>query len=153
MIYADRTTALPAFVDFVMRTHPRDWSKDFVLANNDLYKQCRNELLRTQSGMSAYTEIPLEQDGNIHIDHFKRRGIPEFANQTFVWSNFIVDKRNETDYGAGYKDLKVKSASDYVNLINPADPNPERYFSYLVNGKMIPKSRKTKRSNLGKRNV
>lgn len=138
MIHADRTQPLPAFVDFVRRNDPQDWSSDFVLADRDLYLQCRTELLRTQDFVSAYTELPLSIGGNIHIDHFKKRGIRAFANQKFCWSNFIVDKRDETDYGAGYKDKMVNSEADYDNLINPAEPNPERYFSYLVNGKMIP---------------
>lgn len=138
MIYADRTKPLPAFVDFVRCNNPQDWSNDFVLADRNLYHQCRVELLRTQGWVSAYTELPLSQDANIHIDHFKKKGIPAFANQKFCWSNFIIDKKDETDYGAGHKDKRVCCAADYDNLINPADPAPERYFSYLVNGKIIP---------------
>lgn len=32
----------------------------------------------------------------------------------------------------------ARRLTNYDNLINPAEPNPERYFTYLVNGKIIP---------------
>lgn len=138
MIYADRTNPLPAFINFVKRQKPANWDNDFVTAKRPLYLQCRGELLKKQTGISAYTELPLTPDGKIHIDHFRKKGIPKFAGLTFCWTNLIVDTKDETDYGAGHKDLKVSSPKDYVNLINPAVPQPERYFTYLVNGKMVP---------------
>lgn len=138
MIYADRTNPLPAFIDFVKRQKPVNWDGDFVTAEKQLYRQCRDELLKKQNGISAYIELPLTPDGKIHIDHFRRKGIPEFAGLTFCWTNLIVDTKDETDYGAGYKDLSVNSQEDYINLINPAELQPERYFTYLVNGKMVP---------------
>jgi len=138
MIYADRTSPLPAFADFVKKNKPQHWERDFVLANKELYQLTRTELLEKQSGVSAYTERKLEAKGNIHIDHFKKKGIPAFAKLTFRWSNLIVDEQGETCYGAGHKDKRVKTPDDYARLINPADVNPERYFGYLANGEMFP---------------
>jgi len=138
MIHADRSLPLKAFVDFVDRNNPHEWSADFCQKDPELYHACRDELLRCQNGMSAYTEIPLEKDGNIHIDHFRKKGISPFRRLMFIWNNLVVDERDNHDYGAGHKDDMVKSPEDYQLLINPVEPSPERYFSYLVNGRMVP---------------
>lgn len=135
MIHANRTQPLQAFVDFVRSRHPKDWNNDFVEADHELYKECRDELLRTQDGVSAYTEVPLADSAGVHIDHFRKRSL--FPHLSFDWVNFMVDERDNPQYGADFKDNKVKT-DDYEKIVNPADPNPERFFSYMGNGEMVP---------------
>ena len=87
--------------------------------------------------MSGYTEMPLDSEGNIHIDHFKKKGM--FMAETFNWNNFIVDSL-DSGYGACYKDSRISNVSDYNKLINPVEEDPQYYLTYQSNGNMVPKS-------------
>lgn len=140
MIHVDRSNPIPDFTNYVRKEHPQDW-KDFSIGHRDLYLRCRNALLKEQNGMSAYTEKPLDENREqLHIDHFRKKGMNEFRNLMFVWSNYIVDERN-TKYGAVYKDNMVHAVKDYEMLIDPvAEADPSRFFAYMENGEMIPAS-------------
>lgn len=140
MIHVDRSNPISDFTNYVRKDHPLDWA-DFSVGHKDLYLKCRNALLKEQNGMSAYTEKPLDENsGQLHIDHFRKKGMNEFRCLMFVWSNYIVDERNEK-YGAVYKDKMVHTAEDYEMLIDPvAETDPSRFFTYMENGRMMPAS-------------
>ena len=105
----------------------------------DLYRKCRDQILiEEQDCISGYTEMPLDSEGNIHIDHFKKKGMSWKPDQTFNWDNFIVDSR-DSGYGACYKDKHINSKTDYEKLINPVEEDPRDYFTYLSNGRIVPK--------------
>lgn len=112
---------------------PVNWN-DFTKEHHELYRKVRNQLLAEQDYMSGYTEIPLNADGNIHIDHFKKKGM--FPDLMFVWNNFIVDEKDNPRYGAGFKDNMVRE-SEYIKIINPITEQPSEYFSYMEDGTII----------------
>jgi len=87
-----------------------------------------------QSGVSGYTEAPVDYDRS-HIDHFLKRAL--FQDYIFRWENFVVDSCDE-DFGAKYKDKHIHTEFDNLKLINPVDEDAERFFYYEANGKMIP---------------
>ena len=112
---------------------PTNWD-EFTKAYHELYRQVRNQLLADQENMSGYTEIPLESSGNIHIDHYMKKGM--FPSLMFAWNNFIVDEKNNPHYGAGFKDDHVHQP-DYAKIINPVIEQPSEYLTYVEDGTII----------------
>lgn len=114
-------------------SRPENWD-EFVLNYHDLYHQIRGQLLKEQEGMSGYTEKPLSQEGAIHIDHFRKKGM--FDGVEFDWLNFIVDEKDNVNYGAGYKDCHIKE-EDYAKIIHPVIESPSVYLTYMEDGTII----------------
>lgn len=140
MRHINKGEPIPEFVRFKEKYKPHDW-KD-INKVPDLSRKCREAiLLNEQNGLSGYTEMPLNVDGNIHIDHYKQKGLPEFKHLEFEWANYIIDSI-DSNFGACYKDGKhgIQSASDYNTLFNPVEEYPEQYFSYWDDGRIMPKA-------------
>lgn len=138
MIKVDRSEKHSEFEAFRQKKRVNNWI-DFSCPRSQyhiLYKDCRRQLLYKQGGLSAYTEVPLEENKS-HIDHFRKRDL--FPNLSFEWNNLIVDEIGVARYGAGHKDKIIKHIEDYELLINPVLEDPCEYLTYLVNGKIIPK--------------
>ena len=133
----NRNTPPQAYVELITGSScPQNWT-DFVASYRDIYHALRNQLLSEQDEVSGYTEKRLEQDGCIHIDHFRRKGI--FGTPvTFDHNNMVVDERDNVSYGAGYKDARITRA-DYDWLINPIIEDPADFFTYMSDGTMIPR--------------
>lgn len=103
------------------------------------YIETRLQLLVTeQNCICGYTEIPLEDERDSHIDHYRKRSM--FANQTFNWSNLIA-ACNDEDFGAKYKDNKSGiTIMDYGLIFNPAIDQVHDYFYYNERGEIEPAS-------------
>lgn len=93
------------------------------------------ELILTieQDGLSGYTEVPLRIDDS-HIDHFYKRSL--FVHKVHSWDNLVVDTIDET-YGAKYKDKNIRIATDNIKVINPVREDPNRFFRYKVDGRIV----------------
>lgn len=93
------------------------------------------ELILTieQDGLSGYTEVPLRMDDS-HIDHFYKRSL--FLHKVHSWDNLVVDTIDET-YGAKYKDKNIRIATDNIKVINPVREDPNRFFRYKVDGRIV----------------
>lgn len=132
---------IPEFLAFLRKGPHTNWDdihdgKKFP----GLYRKCRDQILiEEQDCISGYTEMPLDSEGNIHIDHFRKKGMNWNPDQTFNWDNFIVDSL-DSEYGACHKDKCIKDIADYEKLIDPVKENPHDYFTYLSNGDIVPKN-------------
>jgi len=88
-----------------------------------------------QQGLSGYTEVPLKVDDS-HIDHFYKQSL--FRDKVHSWDNLVVDTIDET-YGAKYKDKHVKNETDNLKVINPVTEDPNYFFRYKVDGRIVSK--------------
>lgn len=130
-----RTPAPEEVIDLFVNHTPVNWD-DFTQNHHPLYRKVRDMILRDQLGTSGYTELPLDADGHIHIDHFRKKGM--FHDEEFKWENFVVDERDNDQYGAGFKDKHVKTEDVYTHLLSPVLDIPENYLTYMEDGTIIP---------------
>lgn len=130
-----RSPAPQEVTDLFINHTPVNW-EDFTQNHHTLYHKIREMILRDQLGISGYTELPLESSNNIHIDHFRKKGM--FPEEEFHWENFVVDERNNDQYGAGFKDKHLKSKEAYTNILSPVLDIPENYLTYMEDGTIIP---------------
>jgi uncharacterized protein (TIGR02646 family) len=127
---------LPEFIEF-KRRNPQEWNEIHV---SGLSTKCRETILvYEQDCQSGYTEMPLDEKDETHIDHYKKKGMQEFSHLMFEWDNFVVDSR-DTSYGACHKDKVIKNTTDYNTIFNPVTDDVEMYFHYRGDGEIIPKS-------------
>lgn len=133
---------LPAFCDFIRNEHPVNW--DDIHRHPELYLDCRDKIfIDEQNALGGYTERPLLGARDLHIDHYRKKGMSWTTNVTFDWNNLIVEERNP-NYGACYKDNHTSNQKDYEKLLNPVVDYPEKLMTYLPNGEIVPqKSIKT----------
>lgn len=133
MKHINRCSPPSDFVIFV-KSKPKVWS-DLSVNNHTLYETCREMLAKDQNDKSGYTELPLTKKPNAwHIDHFLKR--MHFPNEMFDWQNFIADNHTK-GYGADYKDCNV-TKEENQRLINPITEQPETFFTYRMNGEIVP---------------
>ncbi len=133
MRHIEKGEPLPDFVRFVERGKPRRWED--IHDQPELYRACRDRILEEQGMLGAYTERPLSNSQSLHIDHFRKKGMPWQHDMTFDWRNLVVEDRS-SDFGACYKDNNTSKVSDYDMLINPVEEYPERMMTYLANGEI-----------------
>ena len=129
--------AEPTGLDYA-RKHHLTWD-EFHEQCHDSYMACRTQANEEQSGECAYTGMPLNENANIHIDHFMKKSI--YPKLTFIWTNLFAAIK-DNNYGADYKDEYIKRSNAenvYSKLLHPALDNPESYFWYSTNGKIDPK--------------
>lgn len=132
----NRSAAPSSFTELITKHCPANWD-EFVLDYQDVYREIRELLLRDQLMISGYTELPLELNGAIHIDHFRKKGLFG-TKELFHWENFVVDERENMQYGAGYKDAHVSTKEIYNKIISPVLEIPEDYLTYMSDGSIIP---------------
>lgn len=141
MKHIEKGTAIKEFADFCEHEHPASWN-DFHNSKRTpgLARMCRDYILMNeQSFLGGYTERFLLGNDNLHIDHFRKKGMNWPNDVTFDWNNFIVEDRN-ADYGACYKDLHTNDMSDYDLLLNPVTDYPEQMMTYEPNGTIVAKA-------------
>lgn len=137
MRHIDRNPAPQEFVDLITGDKkPCNWEA-FHSEHHDIYRQIRDLIWSDQKGISGYTELPLDKDNGVHIDHFRKKGM--FHDEEFHWENFVVDEINNVQYGAGRKDRIVKTKEVYDDLLSPVLDRPEEYFTYMEDGTIIPR--------------
>lgn len=140
MKHINKGYEISEFTDFINHEHPKSW-EDIHQAQRTvgLYQKCRDHILKNeQNFLGGYTERCLKNSDNLHIDHFKKKGMNWSQDVTFMWDNFVVDDRN-TEYGACYKDRCTQSMKDYARLLNPMVDYPEKMMTYQTDGKIVAK--------------
>lgn len=135
MIHITKGDPISDFKDFVKKEHPKEWED---IRNSKRYSnlsaKCREHILqKEQNDLSAYTEKPLANRKDLHIDHFRKRGLSWNENVSFDWNNLLVDEIKD-DYGARYKDNLTNSTDDYALLLNPVVDYPEKLMTYRPDG-------------------
>lgn len=120
----------------------KGWNwEEFVLNDRLGYQTCRQQAYDEQSGVCAYTELPLDSArSTIHLDHFRRKGI--YERLRFEWNNLFTAVKDNR-FGSDYKDNIVKSNNEqkiYSVILSPLVPQLQRYFHYATNGEIEPSS-------------
>lgn len=138
MKHIDKSQPIDDFLDFVQNEHPINWDDiHHSKRHPDLYHDCRNTILVCeQNGLGGYTERPLMNASDLHIDHYRKKGMNWPHDVSFDWDNLVVESRNP-DYGACYKDNHTRKIEDYDSLLNPMVDYPEEMITYLPNGEMV----------------
>ena len=87
----------------VQNEHPVNWDDiHHSKRHPDLYHDCRDTILVCeQNGLGGYTERPLMNASDLHIDHYRKKGMNWPHDVSFDWNNLVVESRNP-DYGACY---------------------------------------------------
>lgn len=116
------------------RKKPANWD-EFHKKNKDIFHECReNILLFEQDCLCGYTELPIQEITDTHIDHYVKKSInPTYC---FDWNNFIVATKDNS-FGACFKDTNhCKCMSDYLAILNPVTDDCCSYFEYNSFGKI-----------------
>lgn len=138
MKHIDKSQPIADFLDFVQNEHPINWNDiHHSQRHPNLYNDCRNTILVCeQKGLGGYTERPLMNASDLHIDHYRKKGMNWPHDVSFDWNNLVVESRNP-EYGACYKDNLTSNIADYNSLLNPMVDYPEEMITYLPNGEMV----------------
>lgn len=138
MKHIDKNQPIADFLDFVQKEQPTNWDEiHHSQRHPNLYHDCRDTiLLCEQKGLGGYTERPLMNASDLHIDHYRKKGMNWPHDVSFDWNNLVVESRNP-EYGACYKDHYTRNIADYNDLLNPMVDYPEEMITYLPNGEMI----------------
>ena len=139
MKHIDKQQPIADFEDFVQNEHPSTWDDiHHSQRHPHLYRDCLDTILvNEQNGLGGYTERPLMDAIDLHIDHFRKKGMNWPQSVTFDWNNLVVESRNP-HFGACYKDAHTSDTVDYGRLLNPMVDYPERMLTYIPNGKLVP---------------
>lgn len=128
---------LVAFTEWCANNAAATW-KDFSGGNQSLSQEVRLHILcEEQDELCGYTELPINDPFNCHIDHYRKTNL--FVSLTFEWNNFIVATMDD-DFGARYKDMRSGiKATEYQLVLCPITDHVESYFEYTLTGDIIPK--------------
>lgn len=130
------------FSEFTSKRFRSNRWDEFTGSNE--YRLLRNHLLfELQKGLSAYTERPIALSRcTLHIDHFRKKGFPEFKKLTFDYYNLFVDER-DSRFGAVYKDgsahVNYDTFEGRFRIFDPARDNMADFIIFDRNGEMYPK--------------
>ena len=77
MKHIDKSEPIANFLDFVQNEHPINWNDiHHSQRHPNLYHDCRDTiLLCEQNGLGGYTERPLMNASDLHIDHYRKKGM------------------------------------------------------------------------------
>lgn len=106
-------------------------------------KRLREFMLKyEQAGLSAYTEQPLDERMNLHIDHFRRKGIPGYEHLTFCHNNLFTELYTD-EYGACHKDKKshidCEGYEGEERIFDPGIEDMSQYLTFDLEGRMYPR--------------
>jgi uncharacterized protein (TIGR02646 family) len=132
----------PIILDQFCRKNPTaNWGTLHAEPNKPTYNEIRLTILvEEQDNRCAYTELPIAEENDVHIDHYKIKGI--FPKLTFDWDNLLCSA-NDSDFAANHKDSKFKIGSKlatYNEIFNPAIDHVENHFYYNQLGEIESKS-------------
>ena len=124
----NKTPPIASFQAFIQANPTANWRTFHELAKN-VYQESRDHiLLEEQNRLCGYTEIPIEDTAESHLDHYVKRDF--LPNKTFDWNNLIASC-NHDDFGAKHKDNTSKiKRMDYALIFNPVEDHVEQYFYY-----------------------
>ncbi len=127
----------PFFAEELAKKKPLNWE---TLSPEVKHRLC-DFLIEVQEGLCGYTEISLQGKGRqeAHIDHFYKKGMPDYKKFTFDFSNlFGAFYHKHKEFGACFKDKEISSSKEYRNLIKPDEEDPTEHISFNVAGLAIP---------------
>jgi uncharacterized protein (TIGR02646 family) len=136
----NKNSPLASFTDFRSKNPGADWNTHFSkpgCSGHPTYLDTRATiLLEEQDCICGYSELPIEDERDCHLDHFRKRNM--FPEHTFNWYNLIA-ACNDEDFGAKYKDNKsgIKKP-DYSNFFDPVIDPVHDYFYYNERGEIEP---------------
>lgn len=136
----NKDSVLASFTDFKNKNVGADWNINFSrpgCPGHPTYLETRlTILISEQDCICGYSEIPIENEQDCHIDHFRKRSM--FPEHAFNWDNLIA-ACNDDDFGAKYKDNKsgIKK-SDYREFFDPVVDSVQDYFYYNERGEVEP---------------
>jgi|GEM_PF-840082 uncharacterized protein (TIGR02646 family) len=114
-------------------------------------KQLKAALHARQNGLCVYCEIALENTDkpNIgsHVDHVLPK--EKHPTLTFDYNNLVLscfatggeikaDEKDPVPVSCGHAELKKTNNFDETRFIKPTDSNCERYFSFELDGGVMP---------------
>jgi uncharacterized protein (TIGR02646 family) len=114
-------------------------------------KQLKTALYGRQNGLCVYCEITLENEGNLnigsHVDHILPK--EKYPALTFDYDNLVLscfgtggeiktDDKDPAPISCGHAELKRTNNFDESLFIKPTDSNCEHYFSFELDGGVIP---------------
>jgi uncharacterized protein (TIGR02646 family) len=128
---------LSEFVDFKKKNPSANW-RNFHEDAKDVYVSTREQILiDEQNCLCGYTEIPINDITDAHLDHYLKRDIS--AKDMFNWDNLIA-ATNDSDFGAHHKDTVYRiKKEEYQHIFNPVEEAVEDYFDYNLRGEIAPK--------------
>lgn len=136
----NKNSPLASFTDFRRKNPGADWNIHFSkpgCSGHSMYLETRATILVVeQDCICGYSEIPIEDERDCHIDHFRKRNM--FPEHAFNWDN-LVAASNDEDFGAKYKDNKSGIRKpDYSSFFNPVVDSVQEYFYYNQRGEIEP---------------
>jgi uncharacterized protein (TIGR02646 family) len=137
----DKQTPLKCFEDFKTKNPRANWS-DFSAKDSIGYAAYQETkffiLTEEQVCLCGYTEVPIEDERDCHLDHYRQKAGHMFPEHTFNWDN-LVAACNDEDFGAKYKDNKsgIKKP-DYAGFFDPVVDSVQNYFYYNERGEIEP---------------
>lgn len=114
-------------------------------------KQLKAALHTRQNGLCAYCQITLENEDNqkigSHVDHILPK--EKYPGLTFDYQNLVLscfatggeitaDERDPAPVSCGHALLKRTNVFDNLLFIKPTDSDCENYFSFELDGSVIP---------------
>ncbi len=126
--------------DFCKKNATANWADLHKEESKAVYEKMRLTILvEEQDNRCAYTELPIAEEKDCHIDHYKMKGI--FPALTFDWDNLLCSVYGE--YGAEHKDSKFRIGSKpntYNEIFNPVIDFVENHFYYNQQGEIEAKN-------------
>lgn len=96
-------------------------------------EQIRACLQQMQGRRCAYCEASLDTFGQ-HIEHFRRKGIPQSQHLTFTWSNLFWSCDKDECCGRHKDSTPITNSYNPNDLIDPCSDDPDNFFRFLSNG-------------------
>jgi uncharacterized protein (TIGR02646 family) len=132
----------PAILDsFLKKNSNPNWQTLHDEQDKPTFKAMRQIILdEEQDKRCAYTELPIADEKEFHIDHYKVRS--QYPNSIFDWNNLLCSV-NDDDFAAKHKDNKFRIGSKletYNEIYNPAIDTVENHFYYNQLGEIESKS-------------
>ena len=133
----NKSTTITSFQDRIKKHKTKNWN-ELHEKHKDVLQDTRFSIcVDEQDGLCGYTELPIDDIEDSHIDHYRKKSI--FPLLTFDWNNFIVSVR-DNNFGANYKDNNYCNCEkDYCQILNPIEDSCESYFEYTNTGEIEPK--------------
>lgn len=113
---------------------------------DELAPTCKEEIRESLGQMSSspegplchYCESAIQWKSNRHsIEHLYPRN--RFPDKTLEWSNLYLSCKTP-DHCDQYKDAPGHQSYDPADLVRPDIDNPDAFFQFLPDGRVIPRS-------------
>jgi uncharacterized protein (TIGR02646 family) len=119
--------------DFLSKNSNPNWQTLHEEQGKPTFNEMRLTILvEEQDNRCAYTELPVFDVDDAHIDHYKVRA--RYPNLIFDWDNLLCSINSKgNEFGATHKDSEFKignKLNTYNEIFNPAIETVENHFYY-----------------------